>query len=163
MAKPLILYSTNSWLAYMIAEKFYGSEHFVWCTPVFDARSLSAYTASVPPTSCPAEIYRNLYEEVRRKDRHSVKIQENKAGIVRGAGMKNAAGDISAEALKEIGAIVEQAELADFKPLLYVIPFDPVAKLVKEVPVAKKAHPLSEEYTIERLPRLGFDILEFLP
>lgn len=30
---PLVLYSTNTWLAYTVAERFYGGEHYVWCTP----------------------------------------------------------------------------------------------------------------------------------
>lgn len=144
----------------MIAEKYYKAEHYVWCTPIFDARSVAAYGSIVPPTSSPAEIYKNLHEEVRRGDRHSAKISENKAGVLRGATFQNKTGLITADALKEIKALVTQSQIQDYRPLLYVIPFDLVAKLVKEVPVGKRAHPLSWEYTIERLPRNCFDILE---
>ncbi len=40
MSAPLILYSTNTWLAYKIAERFYGDMHYVWCAPFFDSESL---------------------------------------------------------------------------------------------------------------------------
>ncbi|MGB2623373.1 MAG: hypothetical protein WA857_01575 [Candidatus Acidiferrum sp.] len=146
----------------MIAEKFYGAEHHVWCTPIFDARTISAYGPTVPPTSSPAEIYRNLYEEVRRGDRHSAKIFENRSGILRGATFKHKSGAITSGALEEIKALVNHSQIQDYRPLLFVIPFPLVEKRLKDVPVAKRAHPLSWEYTIERLPRSCFDVLELL-
>ena len=160
--KPLLLYSTNTWLAFMVAQTYYAAEHYVWCTPIFDARTVAAYDSFVPPTSSPAEIYRSLYEEVRRGDRHSAKILENKTGILRGAALKKKAGIIQAGDLKEITAMVGQSQIQDYRPLIYVIPFDRVVKRLKEVPVSRKAHPLSWEYTIERLPKNCFDVLELL-
>jgi|GEM_PF-5439362 len=41
MGDPLLLYSTNTWLTYVIGERFYRDEHYVWCTPDFDARALA--------------------------------------------------------------------------------------------------------------------------
>ena len=38
VSKFPILYSTNTWIAYMIAERFYRRHHYVWCTPYFDPR-----------------------------------------------------------------------------------------------------------------------------
>ena len=101
MADPILLYSTNTWLAYIIAQRFYNSEHYVWCTPFFDPRSLATYDATVPPTSSPSEIYRNLYEEARRGDRHSAKIKENQTGILRGANFKRGSGIITEEEEKD--------------------------------------------------------------
>ena len=69
MAVPIVLYSANSWLSYVIAERYYHGEHYVWCTPAFDARSHFAQEWHVPPTSSPFEIYKSLSEEVRRGDR----------------------------------------------------------------------------------------------
>lgn len=160
MPPPLLLYSTNTWLAYVIAERYYMGEHYVWCTPHFDSRSLAAVDATTPPTSTPSEIYHSLDAEVRAGDRHSPKIQENKVGILRGATFKRSIETITEQQESDIAAIVERAETRDFKPILYVIPFQPIANLLQEVPVEKRAHPLSVEYVIERLPRGTFDILE---
>src|SRR5258706_560287 len=84
MPDPLILYSTSTWLAYVIGERFYRGEHYVWCTPDFDARALASIDQTTPASSSPAEIYRDLYEDVRRGDRHSSKVKDNKMGILRG-------------------------------------------------------------------------------
>ncbi|MGB2602072.1 MAG: hypothetical protein WBC78_00655, partial [Candidatus Sulfotelmatobacter sp.] len=73
MSVPIVLYSANSWLSYAIAERYYNGEHYVWCTPAFDARSRYSQEWHVPPTSSPFEIYNSLSEEVRRGDRHSAK------------------------------------------------------------------------------------------
>jgi len=84
---PLILYSVNTYLAYAINERYYDRVHYVWCSEVFDARSHNAFGryANIPPTSNPRDIYRNLYEEVKRGDRHSAKIEANRQGIKQGA------------------------------------------------------------------------------
>lgn len=161
MGEQLLLYSTNTWLAYVIAERFYNHEHYVWCTPHFDSRSLPTIDATTPPTSNPCEIYHNLVAEVRKGDKHSAKIKENKVGILKGATFKKRAGVINDQQEKDIAAIVDIAETWDFRPLLYIIPFDLVKGLIKDVPVSERAHPLSIEYVIEQLPRQYFDIIEF--
>jgi hypothetical protein len=139
---------------------FYGDQHYVWCCPVFDHKCRPFSHATPPPTSCPADVYFALLNEVRRRDGHSTKIAENRIGILKGAAAKRAAGIITdAEAL-EINAIVEQAKVADFQPLLYVIPYEPVARLVMEIPVVNRAHPLSEEFVIDSLPGDAFDVIQ---
>jgi hypothetical protein len=40
------------------------------------------------------------------------------------------------------------------------MPYDKVAHLLKNVPVADRAHPLSVEFVIEELPRNLFDVIE---
>jgi hypothetical protein len=139
MTDPLILYSANTWLAYVIGERFYRGEHYVWCTPDFDARSLASVDQVVPPSSSPSEIYRGLYEDVRRGDRHSAKVKENNAGILRGAEAKRAAGVISETEQNDILSILDQASGRDFRPLLYVIPFDRVRTIVEAAPVELRA------------------------
>ena len=160
MRDPLVLYSTNTWLAYGIAQTYYDEKHYVWCTPYFSSNASSGYDNTVPPSSSPGEIYDSLYEDVNRGDRHSTKIEMNKAGILKGAIAKEKAGVINKRQRLEIYAIVRRAETKDFRPLLYVIPFQPVAKLVKEVTVEERAHPLSVEYKIEQLHRRYFDVVE---
>jgi len=160
MADPTILYSANTWLSYCIAQRYYNEIHYVWCTPYCDGRTLALREACLPPTSSPFEIYKNLQEEVRRGDRHSTKIVENKTGILRGAELKKEAGVITVQQERDIISIVERAEQIDFRPLLYVIPYVGVADIVREVPVEDKAHPLSQEYRIESLSRRLFDVID---
>jgi hypothetical protein len=100
-----------------------------------------------------------LLEEVKRRDRHSAKIAQNKIGIIRGASVKRSDGIITRAEEKEIVAAVKAAETADFAPLLYVIPYQLVSKKLKLVPVAERAHPLSTEFIIRRLPRRCFDVI----
>ncbi|MBI1927909.1 hypothetical protein HYR99_27170 [Candidatus Poribacteria bacterium] len=159
MSNPLILYSTNTRLAYLISKRYYGEVYYLWCTPYFDSKSLPEHDYTIPPTSSPSEIYHSLYQEVIRGDRHSAKIRENKGGILEGADAKKKTGVITQQQEAEIIQTVEKAEILDFKPLLYIIPFNLVTHLVEEVPVAKRAHPLSVEYLIKELPRHWFDII----
>lgn len=160
MTSPLLLYSATTWLAYAIAERYYAGEHYVWCAPVFDPRMQCTVDRVLPPTSSPCEIYRNLYEETKRGDRHSSKIEENRVGILRGASIKKICGIITDDQEREIVSIVNAAETREFRPLLYVIPFHAVSSLAQEVPIKDRAHPMSTEFLIERLPRKYFDVLE---
>jgi len=154
-----ILYSANTWLAYMISEHFYGRLHYVWCTTFFKACEASLDCA-VPPSSSPAEIYRELYEAVKRGDKHSSKIAANRAGLLNGAHVKRKAGEISDGAIGEIVSVLDQAGIGDFRPLIYVIPFVLVTDDLESVPVGSRAHPLSIEYVIRKLPRGAFDVIE---
>ena len=160
-ALPIVLYSASSWLAYIIAEQYYGRYHYIWCTPHFDPSSVASISYTVPPSSSPAEIYRNLREDVKLGDRHSAKIAANKAGILKGMEYKMTTGEITKEQASEIASIVDAAEPRDFKPLIFVVPFALVAKLIKPVPVNQRAHPLSIEFIIDRLPREKFDVIDF--
>lgn len=158
---PIVLYSTNTWLAYKIAETYYRREHYVWATTHFSPNMAPAYDYSVPPSASPGEIYSALDEEVRRGELHSPKIEANKLGICRGASVKEVEKRISLKQKREIFSIVSRAQTRDFRPLVYVIPFQFVVKILKEAPVEVRAHPLSVEYVIARLPRPHFDIIEF--
>ena len=160
MQEPLVLYSTNTWLAYMIAQRYYNSEHYVWCTPFFDPKSLTDLDSAVPPTSSPLDVYWRLHDEVSRRDRHSDKIKANRVGILRGANAKKQQGIIDENQEKQIVSIVDLASHEDFLPLLYIIPFSGVAHCVKEPAPEDKAHPLSAEYIIPTLPRRCFDVIE---
>src|ERR1700686_1241025 len=160
MPNPLILYSTNTWLAYNIGERYYNGEHYVWCSPFFDASSLPPHRYSLPPTSSPSEIYNDLEKAVTNGDMHNPRIQANKVGILNGAAVKKSAGLITAKQERDVAAIVAKAQIRDFRPLLYVIPFDLVAGVMTAVPIRKRAHPLAEEFVIERLSGRCFDVIE---
>jgi hypothetical protein len=161
---PLILYSVNTYLAYVINERYYGSKHYVWCSEVYDARSPFADVryANIPPTSNPFEIYHNLREEVRRGDRHSAKIAENREGLLLGAEKQLEKGIINPHQFAEIDQIINAVELSEFRSLLYVIPYQNVSQAVREATVEERAHPLSLEYIIESLDRQHFDPIEVI-
>ncbi|MDQ1593238.1 MAG: hypothetical protein QOG71_3865 [Pyrinomonadaceae bacterium] len=161
MNPPLILYSTCTWLAYKIAQFFYRDEHYVWCTPHFSADSLSSWESSTPPSSTPLDIYNAYHEEVIRGDRHGAHIAANKAGILRGAHLKANARIITKKQKAEIFTIVQKAELNDFRPLLFIIPYGLIQDIIEEVPVIERAHPLSVEFVIQQLPRNCFDVVQF--
>ncbi len=157
----IVLYSTISWLAYIIGERYYGGIHYVWCTPHFDHSSIPSINYTVPPSSSPLEIYLNLAEDVKRGDRHSAKIAANKAGLLRGMILKRSAGDITAEHESEIASIIDTADPMYFRPLIFVIPYHLVNDKLKKVPVSQRAHPLSVEFIIGNLPRDCFDVINF--
>jgi hypothetical protein len=161
MPSPILLYSTNTWLASRISTFYYNDEHYAWCSPYFDAASVPPHTYVLPPTSSPSEIYRNLFREVGSGDLHSLKIESNKTGIRNGAAFKKSIGVIDARQQADILAIVDAAQINDFRPLLYVIPYGPISAMVKPVPWAGRAHAFSPECLIESLPRGYFDIIEF--
>jgi hypothetical protein len=159
MPSPLLLYSTNTLLAYHINQTYYGELHYVWCSAFFGAANIPSPYRPNPPASCPQDIYETLLKAVENSDRHCPKIRLNKAGLRRGATLKHRQGDISNTQRLEILDKVRLAQLADFKPLLYVIPHPLVSGLLSMVPVKHRANPLSEEYFIARLPRDSFDII----
>jgi hypothetical protein len=114
-----------------------------------------------PPSSCPSEIYRELWRAAQTGDLHNTKIKDNKAGILKGALAKKTAGVIDGQGFSDINSIVSAATAQDFTPILYIIPLDRVANLVTPVPVGQLAHPLSIEFIIEYLPSDSFDIIQF--
>ncbi|HYH81570.1 MAG TPA: hypothetical protein VEX86_17325 [Longimicrobium sp.] len=156
----MLLYSTNAHIGYAIAERFYGGVHYAWCSPVFDGTTAAAHI-NIPPTSSPAGIYRNLWEETSRGELHSNSIPRVRDGIRRGAKAKRAAGIIGAAQYEEITEILQDAAVREFRPVLYIIPYERVAELVADVPVRMRAHPLSVEFKVEALPRECFDMIEF--
>src|SRR5262245_55156082 len=107
MPPPLALYSTYTWLAFIINQQYYGGMHYVWCTPHFDPGSPFLGTASaVPPTSSPKAIYFSLSAEVAAGDRHSAKVAQNRLGLQRGADVQYRNGVITVGQRDEILSIV---------------------------------------------------------
>lgn len=159
MNPPLLLFSTNTWMAYSVAERWYDGLHYAWCSPVYDGRKTAAHV-NIPPSSSPAEIYRRLQEDAARGDRHSDAISQNKEGIYRGVKARLRQGLIDEADIAEIRASVERAKGRDYRPVLFVIPYEQVKGSVIRVPVADRAHPMSVEYRVDSLPRASFDMIE---
>lgn len=159
MPNPLLLYSTNTLLAYHINQTYYGELHYVWCSAFFGADNIPSFHRPNPPSSSPQGIYETLLKAVQNGDRHSEKIRLNRTGLRRGATFKHGRGDITDAQPLEILDKVRLAQFAAFKPLLYVIPYPLVSGMLITVPVKQRANPLSEEYIIARLPGSSFDII----
>jgi hypothetical protein len=157
---PIVLYSTNTKLAYHLSQRYYGGVHFVWCSPFWGKGALPGFEATTPPSSSPLEIYRQFYEETTRGEGHSDKIERNRGGLRRGAQYRLDSKLITEAVFRDIDSILTRVEVAAFRPLLYVIPYCLVRDLIAPVPIEKRAHPLSDEYIIENLPRDTFDVIE---
>lgn len=160
MNSKRIYYSCSTRLSYDICQRFYDQRHYAWCAPYFDASSRLSQHNSVPPSSSPRAIYWSLQRDVDAADQHSAKIRDIRRGIQKGAAIKFKEGSIDAVEYREILKIVRRSQLADFKPLMFVIPLQPIAHLCEPVGVGRRAHPLSEEYIIQNLHREFFDAVE---
>jgi hypothetical protein len=158
-----VLFSANSALAHIINKTFYNDEHYVWCSPVFDPKSLDATNiySRIPPSSSPYNICCLYQDAIDGADDHCTKIKENRAGLIRGASLKLEDGVIDLEDYGRILAMVEKASFKEFKPLVYVIPLEAVRSKVEQVPVKESANPLSFEYRITGLNGNEFEIMHY--
>lgn len=160
MAGP-ILYSTNVWLKYLICQKFRHDIHYIWCSENFDSQKASGYTSSslIPPSSNPADIYRQLQSDAKRGDRHSPKIQEQKACLSHLAVEWEINGDILPEEKEEILYMIDIPGFDYWRPLVYVIPRAAVSDRMKLVPINRRAG-IGDEYIVEEIKSDEFDIIE---
>lgn len=158
---PPLLYSTNVFLKFLIQQKFRNDEHYVWCSDSFDASTGSRYSASslVAPSANPAEIYRQLKLDIEKQDRHSYKINAQKASLTALAIDWEANGAISSNDKDEIVFMVTNATFNDWRPLLYIIPRGAVAARLKTVPIHQRAS-FGDEFIVEDLRRNEFDVIE---
>lgn len=161
MKKHLLLYSINTYLAYSINSNYYNDLHYVWCSPFFDCREEASRYRNNPQSSNPCEIYLNFSKDVERNDEHSLHIKQNKIGLLSGASQKRQQGLIDKSKEEDIIAMVNDAPLEWFRPLVYVIPKICVEGIYKQVENGRKANPLSAEYLVESLPGDCFDIIKF--
>jgi hypothetical protein len=156
-----LLFSTNTWMKFFVQEQYRDRRHFVWCSSTFDSEKLSAYSSGrlLPPSSNPAEIYRQLQKDVIGQDHHSYKISQQKAVLTELAGTWLYNGEISKEQAEEIAYLLSHASFTSWRPLLYVIPWDKVRTRVQLVPMDQRAGP-AEEYRISDLHGDEFEIVE---
>lgn len=152
--KNPFLYSIGTQLSYKIAKRYYHNIHYVWCTTHFN----SAYQ---PPTSNPATICKRYLEQITTGDRHTKEIENNIAGILRGAKAKRDSGIISVKEYTEIRHIVSAAEYESFFPLLYIVDSKKVERKCLEVKLSDKASDAAVEYKITDLVEGEFEIIEF--
>lgn len=133
----------------------------MWCSPEFEGAKLGKYSIGSyqPPSSDPATIYRQLKAAIRSPDQHDPKIASQKSTIS-GLAIKLAAdGQILESERDEIVAMLSKASITDWRPLIFVIPYERVASRVKIVPVADRAS-IEPEYIISDLADDEFRIIE---
>ena len=158
-----VLYSANPWFATEIAHRYRGGVHFAWVCECFDIAAAEPLTAAamIAPTSSPRRIYRNLYEEWKAQDEHSSAIKQYKKTFTRLAKTWFASGEITANQRDEIIASVRAPSWRIWKPVLYVIPRDPIetAGRLILVPRSGRAGYGDEQQIVDLRPD-EFDIIE---
>jgi hypothetical protein len=161
---PRILWSTNTLMKNRIQQRFFSDRHYVWCSPTFEAAAVGRYTLGFgqPPSSDPCTIYRQLREAVSKRDEHDPKIQAQKATLKALAVEMAKDRKISDDARDEIIALLNASQIADWRPLIYVIPYTPVAARVEAVARSMRASH-EPEYIIRDLAVYEFDIIEPIP
>lgn len=152
--KNPILYSVGTELACRINRYYYGDVHYVWCATAF-------HSETQPATSDPQTIANRWLQIIKTSDRHAKELDDNKAGIIRGADKKFKAGNIDETTYNLIRQMVNVARYIDFYPVLYLIHSIKVSSHCNEVPLLDRASNCSEEYLIEDLSGDEFDIIEF--
>ena len=148
------LYSVGTQLAYKIAKRYYKNIHYVWCTTEFNS-------SKQPPTSNPATICKRYLEQITTGDRHTKEIENNIAGILKGAKAKLNRGVISKKEYNEIRSIVSAAEYEAFFPILYIVESKKIKDRYVEVVVEERASDDAVEYKIEDLKENEFEIISF--
>lgn len=149
------LFSIGTLFSYRINKRYYGDVHYVWCTTFFNDKKQ-------PVTSNPQSICKRFLEQVISGDRHAKEIDDNKAGILRGAQAKLNAGVIDDAQYDEICKLVNLANYEDFFPVLYIIDAKKVGnKRCIEVDTKDRASDTSVEYRIFDLSEGEFVLLDF--
>lgn len=149
-----LLYSVGTKLAYKINNRYYKGIHYVWVTDSFNSKDQ-------PPTSNPCTIIKRYLEQISSGDRHAIEINNNKAGILRGAKAKLDAGIITKTQYKEIGSLVSCADYRAFFPILYIMETPKVLGKCKAVPVEERASDDSFEYKITDLANGEYQVIDF--
>ena len=151
-ANDLFLYSVNSYLSYYINEKYYEGNHYVWCASSFNGNIN-------PPSSNPKDIYAAYKEDIRRNDKHSAQIKQNKLGILKGADAMFESGKITQDEKDDIIFLTNEADITDFTPVIYIIDKNIIDKKIKKPSLTEKAGKFSDEYQIYDLHTDEFDVI----
>lgn len=153
--KNPFLFSIGTLFSYRIDRRYYGNVHYVWCTTRFNDKKQ-------PITSRPQSICKRFLEQVVSGDRHTKEIEDNKAGILRGAQAKLEAGVIDNDQYNEICQLVNLARYEDFFPVLYIIDGKKVGSArCKEVDKKDRASDTSIEYKIFDLIEGEYELIDF--
>lgn len=154
ISKNPFLYSVGTELAYKIAKRYYNNIHYVWCTTEFNS-------LKQPPTSNPATICKRYLEQITTGDCHTKEIENNMAGILRGAKAKFDSGVIDKTVYNKIRNYVSGADYEAFFPVLYIVESRKIRDRYIEVITKERASDDAVEYKIEDLKVNEFRIISF--
>lgn len=152
--KTPLLYSVGTKLAYRINKRYYKDVHYVWCADSFNSKDQ-------PPTSNPCTIIKRYLEQISSGDRHTKEIDNNVAGILKGAKAKLDAGVINKKQYNAIRKIVSSSDYRAFFPVLYIIETSKVRHKCEAVPIKDRASDESFEYKIASLEEGEYQIIDF--
>jgi hypothetical protein len=135
----------------------------VWCSEHYDPRSIGAASAAaaVAPSSCPKAIYDTLTADWTGEDRHSASIKNYRKTFKRLAKGWVADKSITEAQRAEIVATVDSNSFRIWRPVLYLVPKEPIARSGRliPVPVARRAA-YGPEWQIADLHVSEFDVIE---
>ena len=154
ISKNPFLYSVGTELAYKIAKRYYNNIHYVWCTTEFNS-------LKQPPTSNPVTICKRYLEQITTGYRHTKEIENNMAGILRGAKAKFDSGVIDKTVYNKIRNYVSGADYEAFFPVLYIVESRKIRDRYIEVITKERASDDAVEYKIEDLKVNEFRIISF--
>jgi hypothetical protein len=158
-----ILYSTNPWIAHEFAVKYLGGKHFAWCSECYDPifAPPGSAGASVAPSSSPHGIFQALKHDCEREDKHSDLIKRYRKTFKRLAADWLSTSRISQDQYDEIIAVTKGPSWRIWRPVLYVIPREPIeaAGRLNSVPYKDRAG-YGPELQITDLDPSEFDLLE---
>jgi hypothetical protein len=158
-----VLYSVNPWFAIDVADKYRGGMYFAWVCECFDSAKAPAGSAAsmIAPSSNPRRIYEHLWEEYHAQEEHSKIIRDHKKTFTRLGKQWLAAGEIAKDQYDEIVASVKAPSWKIWKPVLYVIPREPIVAARRLVAVTRSDRAgYGPEHQIVDLQRHEFDIVE---
>lgn len=145
-----LYYSTQTLLSHHIGIRYYGNKFYVYCSLEFDPNN--------PGSSNPAALEETFRAIVEEQDRGNPKVIVQKDALKKIAERKLREGQISKEHYDALQWEIKNTELAQFRPLIYLILKDAVKGKIRSVPIEERANPYSEEYIIEGLDEADFEI-----
>lgn len=164
MAGP-VLYSTNPWFSYNVADKYRNGNFFVWCSEFYDPTMAppGSAAAAIAPSSSPKGIYDALHIDCKKEDVHSSLIKSYRKTFRRLANDWFSDGSISADQHAEILSVVKSPSWRIWRPVLYVIPKESIvtSNRLITVPHHKRAS-YGPELQIADLQRHEFDVIEVI-
>jgi hypothetical protein len=149
-----VYYSINTWAKWFINTAYRNKKHYVWSS---DAFSGSRFGFPVAPSSTPKEIYRELQRDVQGRDKHSVKINQQRATLVALCAKWFRPENLEHQ---EILHFLNDGDFNKWRPLIYVIPQYCIAlDRVRVVGPTERAG-MAREYIISDLDESEFDLIE---
>jgi hypothetical protein len=161
----LLLYSTNPWIAHDISKKYLKGIHFVWCSEYFDPKMAPHGSAeyAVAPSSSPKGIFQTLKDDCEREDDHSQLIIRYKKTFSNLARAWLADSTINKDQYDEILTTVRSKSWKIWRPVLYLIPKEPIKSSCRLITVPRKSRAsIGPELKIENLTESEFDFIEGL-